>query len=83
MLHVGPLAGGRQDGKWQLYDIVSDPGEVNDLSDANPDVVAEMLKLWDQYCQETGTVWGDDKLPIGERGAKGWQSGPDDLIGGE
>lgn len=77
---MGADAGGRQDGAWQLYDIVSDPGETNDLSEAEPEVLKRMLELWEQYVDETGTVW-DQAQPVGF--GKGWDAGPEDLIGGE
>lgn len=80
ILHVGTDAGGRSDKAWQLYDIVSDPGEVNDLSEVEPDVMERMLKLWDQYVDETGTVWNQAQ-PVGF--GKGWDAGPENVIGGE
>lgn len=42
--------------KWQLYNLVNDPGEIHDLSDSNPDKLKQLLKLWDQYVLETGVV---------------------------
>lgn len=43
-------------GKWQLFDLSKDPGETNDLSDRNPEKLAEMLNHWTQYVAETGLV---------------------------
>ena len=77
------MAGGRADGKWQLYDMSVDPGEVDDLSEAYPEVVESLLKSWQQYVDETGTVWGEDKIPIGQRGTTGWSATDDQIIGGE
>lgn len=42
--------------KWQLYNLVKDPGEVHDLADAHPDHLKRLLKLWDQYVLETGVI---------------------------
>jgi hypothetical protein len=81
ILHVAPMYGGRQDGGWQLYDIISDPGETCDLSEQRPDILKELLGLWDVYVKETGTVWGE-AIPISGDG-KGWDSVPEDIIGGE
>ena len=39
-----------------LYDIFSDPGEKNNVYDANPSVVAELQKSYDQ--------WWDSVLPL-------------------
>jgi arylsulfatase A-like enzyme len=64
ILHVGPAAGGRQDGKWQLYDMSVDPGEIHDLSEQNPKVMEELLKDWEEYVSQTGTAWGDDVPPM-------------------
>lgn len=43
-------------GSWQLYDLASDPGEVDDLAAARPDKLAELLALWDRYVEETGVI---------------------------
>ena len=45
-------------GDWQLYDLSVDQGETNDLAVADPDKLKEMLEYWEQYVQETGTVFG-------------------------
>ncbi|CAG8088121.1 unnamed protein product [Penicillium nalgiovense] len=42
--------------KWQLYNLVQDPGEIHDLSDSEPEKLKQLLKLWDQYVLETGVV---------------------------
>ncbi|GFZ51561.1 Uncharacterized sulfatase [Saitozyma sp. JCM 24511] len=82
ILHVAPAAGGRPDGKWQLYDMSVDPGEVNDLSEEHPDVLDDLLRQWELYVEQTGTVWGEDKLPIGAKGT-GWNATDENIIGGE
>ena len=34
--------------RWQLYNLRSDPGEIHDLAEAEPDRLKSLLKLWDQ-----------------------------------
>lgn len=49
-----PLPRGPQ--RWELFDIIDDPGETNDLSGSMPEVFNEMLKLWSVYAEEVGVV---------------------------
>ncbi|KAL1966869.1 hypothetical protein VTN77DRAFT_3834 [Rasamsonia byssochlamydoides] len=42
--------------RWQLYNLARDPGEVDDLAEAEPDRLKQLLKLWDQYVLETGVI---------------------------
>jgi arylsulfatase A-like enzyme len=42
--------------KWQLYNMKSDPGEVHDLAEEKPDLLKELLVLWDQYVLENGVI---------------------------
>jgi arylsulfatase len=41
---------------WQLYNVASDPGEIDDLAAREPQRLAEMLALWDDYVERTGVV---------------------------
>ena len=41
---------------WGLFNMATDPGEVNDLSDQHPEIVEELLVLWDDYIEENGIV---------------------------
>ncbi len=43
-------------GAWQLYDLSSDPGELDDQAAARPDKLAELLELWDRYVAENGVI---------------------------
>jgi hypothetical protein len=79
ILHVGQDAGGRKDGAWQLYDVVSDPGETQDLSEEYPNLMKTMLEEWEIYLKQTGTVWGQ-ALPMD---TKGWDGTGSAVIGGE
>ncbi|KAK4569867.1 hypothetical protein LTR86_002836 [Recurvomyces mirabilis] len=42
--------------KWQMYNLAKDPGEVNDLSERDPERLQRMIKMWDQYVLETGVI---------------------------
>jgi arylsulfatase A-like enzyme len=42
--------------KWELFNIKQDPGETQDLSQAEPQLFRELLSLWEQYRQEVGVV---------------------------
>jgi len=35
----------KADGKWELYNLKTDPGEMNDVAEHNPDVIAKFEKL--------------------------------------
>ncbi len=45
-------------GRWQLYDLGRDPGEVEDLAARSPGKLDELLRLWDRYVEETGVFLG-------------------------
>ncbi|CEI38432.1 unnamed protein product [Fusarium venenatum] len=40
--------------RWELFNIKSDPGETNDLSEAQPELMVEILQLWENYKTEAG-----------------------------
>ncbi|KXT13161.1 hypothetical protein AC579_9380 [Pseudocercospora musae] len=42
--------------KWQMYNLAKDPGEVYDLAEQDPERLAKMIKMWDQYVLETGVI---------------------------
>jgi len=46
-------------GRWQLFDLAADPAELHDLSEARPELLAEMLELWDDYVSANGVVLPD------------------------
>jgi arylsulfatase len=62
LVSVGAPAG---DGRWQLYDLAADRGEVDDLSAANADIAAELTAAWDRYADEVGVVDSPIALPLG------------------
>jgi hypothetical protein len=49
--------------RWELYDLDADPGERIDLAEKYPDKMKELTEFWEQYCIETGTVWGPERFP--------------------
>ena len=46
--------------QWGLFDLSVDPGETNDLSESKPEVMADLMKSWDEYMAHNGIV-----LPVG------------------
>jgi arylsulfatase A-like enzyme len=41
-------------GKWQLFNLASDPTEMDNLATKYPDKLAEMLEYWQSYVKENG-----------------------------
>ena len=46
-------------GNWQLYDLVTDPGELRDLSSQLPDRTAALASGWEAYAQSNGVIVPD------------------------
>ncbi|CAK96634.1 hypothetical protein CBS63078_665 [Aspergillus niger] len=44
----------RGQGKWELYDLSRDLGEVDDLAERMPEKLAEMIAHYERYFQESG-----------------------------
>lgn len=42
--------------RWELFNIKTDPGETHDLAEAEPQLMVEMLRLWEEYKAEVGVV---------------------------
>ncbi|KAJ5691975.1 arylsulfatase [Penicillium macrosclerotiorum] len=60
-----PLPHGPQ--RWELFDMIEDPGETTELSATLPDIFNQLLKLWAIYAEEVGVVglageWKDKHL---------------------
>ncbi|MDR3429107.1 MULTISPECIES: arylsulfatase [Silvimonas] len=47
---------GPVDGHWELFDILNDRGETNDLSGANPTVINGLVQQWQTYLSGVGGV---------------------------
>jgi arylsulfatase len=43
-------------GEFELFDILHDPGETDNLTTVRPKVFAELKAAWDQYVRRTGVV---------------------------
>lgn len=43
-------------GRWQLYDVVADPGEANDLATVRPGELAALVAQWNAYAKASGVV---------------------------
>jgi arylsulfatase A-like enzyme len=55
---IRPLVQVDEDDKIHLYDHASDPLEQQDLSEAQPEVVKELLALTEQYLAPEAAPWG-------------------------
>ncbi len=42
--------------RWELFDLASDPAEARDLAAAQPEKLAELLRLWDEYAAKNGVI---------------------------
>lgn len=43
-----------QPGRWQLFDLRQDPGEIHDLAEREPDRLADLIARWDAYARKVG-----------------------------
>ena len=57
VMNRGPVG----DNQWDLYNIVSDPGETEDLADAMPELMQVMSRAYEQYVLENGVL----PVPVG------------------
>ncbi len=53
-------------GKWQLYNLRSDPGEGNDLATKMPEVVAKFQTKWLDYARTNEVVHPDQPVAYGK-----------------
>ena len=61
--------------RWQLYDLQADPGESTDISAEHPELMHELIGIWDDYANTYGVV-RDVRIRDFER----WQTLPDDYV---
>lgn len=54
--------------KWELFNIKQDPGEVYDLADKEPELLKEMLELWEEYKKDVGVVGVAGEYEAGVQG---------------
>jgi arylsulfatase len=61
-------------GKWELYDLSTDQGEIYDLAESHKDKLLEMIAHYETYFQESGLF--DSYTMVQEtlkrQGAKRW-----------
>ena len=43
-------------GDWELFNLVDDPGELNDLSNQFPGKCKELITLWEKYKEDNGVL---------------------------
>lgn len=43
-------------GEWKLFDVVADPGETQNLADAQPEKLKQLRAAWESYAEEVGVV---------------------------
>jgi arylsulfatase A-like enzyme len=43
-------------GEWELFNLVADPAERNDLAAERPDKVKALIALWDNYVAQNGVI---------------------------
>lgn len=43
-------------GTWELYDLGADPGEVDNLAEAHPERLADMIASYDVFAAESGVI---------------------------
>ncbi len=43
-------------GKWELYNVVDDPGETRDLAKEKPKMLERLIAAWDRYAKDVGVV---------------------------
>jgi arylsulfatase A-like enzyme len=43
-------------GRWELFDLATDPAESRDLAAADPATLAALVRLWDEYAARSGVI---------------------------
>ncbi|KAM0348586.1 hypothetical protein ACHAP4_010841 [Fusarium culmorum] len=67
IVHISKQQGGAGVGDegWELFNVVEDPGETQNLAESNPEKLQELLVHWDEYVVECGVVWGEKAEALG------------------
>jgi arylsulfatase len=42
--------------KWQLFNLADDPTEQNNLAEAEPELMAELVALWEQWADDNNVI---------------------------
>lgn len=51
-------------GKWELYNLSTDPGETRNLAETYPEKTAELAKYYDQYKERVGVILPDPPISV-------------------
>lgn len=43
-------------GRWQLFNVLDDPGETKDLAEEQPERTKDMIGMYEEYCTKNGVV---------------------------
>lgn len=43
-------------GRWQLFNVLDDPGETRDLAEEQPARTENMIALYEEYCRKNGVI---------------------------
>ncbi|HKX78432.1 MAG TPA: arylsulfatase [Novosphingobium sp.] len=58
------------DRKWRLFNVAADPGETRDLAASEPEIMAELLREWDDYAKRVGVILPEPDIrpnpPLGD-----------------
>ncbi|CAF3488191.1 unnamed protein product [Fusarium graminearum] len=67
IVHISKQEGGAGVGDegWELFNVVDDPGETQNLAESNPGKLQELLVHWDEYVVGCGVVWGEKAEALG------------------
>jgi arylsulfatase/arylsulfatase A len=49
--------------KWELYDLLADPGERNNLAGEHPEIVQDLKKKYEQWFEDVGSTRPDNYAP--------------------
>ena len=49
--------------QWQLYQLVNDPAEMNDLAEQEPEKLAELIAAFDEYVANNNVILSPDSEP--------------------
>jgi arylsulfatase len=44
-------------GQWELFNLLDDIGETNDLADERPELLADLAAAWERFATDTGVAY--------------------------